>query len=140
MYPDERYQAIPAQLTDQATTRFTTNPGAAIPPPRLLQLSFPEHAKRKLCPLSLLHDRALGIALIGLASLLALLNLSDHALESLADVLIVARAGLGEAAAQLFGKLLAVCECDLALLGAQVGFVADDGEGDCVGALLWEVC
>ena len=87
------------------------------------------------CSLFLLHDSALGISLFRLAGLLTLFNLSNHSLESLADVLVVARAGLGEAAAQLFGELLAICEGDLALLGAQVGFVAYDCEGDCVGAL-----
>jgi hypothetical protein len=82
-----------------------------------------------------LHDRTLGIALLRLSSFLALLNLSDHSLESFADVLVVARAGFGEAAAQLFGEFLAVGERHLALFGAQVGFVADDCEGDGVGAL-----
>jgi hypothetical protein len=82
-----------------------------------------------------LHDSTLGIPLLGLARLLALLDLSDHTLESFADILVVPRAGLSEAAAQLFGELLAVCERDLALLGSQIGFVAYDCEGDCVGAL-----
>ena len=90
--------------------------------------------KRKSCPLSL-HDSTLGVPLFRLARLLALLDLGNHPLESLADILVVARAGLREAAAQLFGELLAVGEGDLALLGAQVGFVAYDCEGDCVGAL-----
>ena len=81
------------------------------------------------------HDSALGVPFLGLAGLLALLDLGDHALEGLADVLVVARARLGEAAAQLLGQLLAVGQRDLALFGTQVGFVADDCEGDGVGAL-----
>jgi hypothetical protein len=47
----------------------------------------------------LLHDRALSIPLLRLPSLLALLNLRDHALERFADVLVVARARFREAAA-----------------------------------------
>ena len=47
----------------------------------------------------ILHDRALGVAFFRLSSFLTLLNLRDHALESLADVLVVARARFGEAAA-----------------------------------------
>ena len=85
--------------------------------------------------LRILHDRTLGISLFRLTSFLALFNLGDHALEGLADVLVVARARLGEAAAQLFGEFLAVGEGDLALLGAQIGLVADDCEGDGIGAL-----
>lgn len=82
-----------------------------------------------------LHDRALLVALFRLAGFLALLDFGDHAFEGFADVLVVARAGLGEAAAQLLGELLAVCESDLALFGAQVGLVADDRERDGVGTL-----
>jgi len=94
-----------------------------------------QNCQKILSSSSLLHDSTLRIALLGLASLLTLLDLRDHALESFADILVIARAGLGEAATQLFGELLAVCERDLALLGSQVGFVAYDREGDCVGAL-----
>jgi hypothetical protein len=87
-------------------------PGARIP------LGDSYHCQKRQCRfLPLLHDGTLCIPLLGLARLLALLNLSDHALEGFADILVVARAGLGEAAAQLFGQLLAVCERDLALLG-----------------------
>jgi hypothetical protein len=103
--------------------------------PLLFLFNQCQNCQKKLSSSSLLHDSTLRIALLGLASLLTLLDLRDHALESLADVLVVARAGLCEAAAQLFGELLAVCEGDLALLGSQVGFVAHDRERDCVGAL-----
>lgn len=82
-----------------------------------------------------LHDCALLVALFRLACFLALLDFGDHAFEGFADVLVVARAGFGEAAAQLFGELLAICEGDLALFGTQVGFVADDRERHGVGAL-----
>ena len=69
---------------------------------------------------SLLHNRTLRIPLLRLPRLLPLLDLRDHALESFADVLVVARARFREAAAQLFGEFPAVGERDLALLGAQV--------------------
>jgi len=82
-----------------------------------------------------LHDRALGIALLRLSSFLALLDLRDHAFESFSDVFVVAGARFGEAAAQLFGEFLAVGEGDLTLFGAQIGLVADDCEGNGVGAL-----
>lgn len=82
-----------------------------------------------------LHDSALGISLLRLTSFLALLNLRDHALESFTNVLVVARARFGEATAQLFGEFFAVGEGDLALLWAQIGLVADDCEGDGIGAL-----
>lgn len=85
--------------------------------------------------LLLLHDRTLRISLFRLAGVLALLDLRDHALESHVDILVIPRAGFGETAAELFGELLAVGQGDLALFGAQVGFVADDCEGDGVGAL-----
>lgn len=47
----------------------------------------------------ILHDRALGVAFFRLSSFLTLLNLRDHALKSLADILVVARARFGKAAA-----------------------------------------
>lgn len=96
-------------------------------------ISFQAGRQRK----PLLHNSTLRIALLRLPGLLALLNLSDHSFESFADVLVVARTRFGETAAQLFGEFLAVGEGDLALFGAQVGFVADDCEGDGVGAL-WQ--
>ena len=89
----------------------------------------------RIARIRILHDCALGVAFFRLSSFLALLNLRDHALESLADVLVVARARFGETAAQLFGEFLAVGEGDLALFGAQIGLVADDCEGDGIGAL-----
>ena len=111
-----------------------SSPEAASPPRSSSSINARTVRKRKSSPLSL-HDSTLGIPLFRLARLLALLDLSNHSFESFADILVVARAGLREAAAQLFGELLAVGEGDLALLGAQVGFVAYDCEGDCVGAL-----
>ena len=111
-----------------------SSPEAASPPRSSSSINARTVRKRKSSPLSL-HDSTLGIPLFRLARLLALLDLSNHSFESLADILVVARAGLGEAAAQLFGELLAVCEGDLALLRAQIRFVAYNCEGDCVGAL-----
>jgi hypothetical protein len=83
----------------------------------------------------ILHDRTLCIALFRLSSFLALLDLSNHSFKSFADILVIARARFGETAAQLFGEFLAVGEGDLALFGAQIGLVADDCEGNGVGAL-----
>ena len=83
-----------------------------------------------------LHHAALGVALLRLAGLLALFDLGDHALERLGDVLVEARAGLDEAAAQLVGEFLAVGGRHLARFGAQVGFVADHHDGNGVAALI----
>lgn len=115
-------------------------PHASCPPHASRRSSSLKHhdppiAHKLISHLRILHDRALGISLFRLASFLALLDLRDHALEGFADVLVVARARFGEAAAQLFGEFLAVGEGDLALLGAQIGLVADDCEGDGIGAL-----
>jgi hypothetical protein len=82
-----------------------------------------------------LHDRTLGVALFRLTSFLAFLDLSDHAFESFSDILVVTCACFGEAAAQFFGEFLAIGEGDLALFGTQIGLVADNCEGDGIGAL-----
>ena len=78
----------------------------------------------------ILHERALGVAVLGLAGLLALFDLRNHALEGLGDVFVVTGAGFHEAAAQFVGELFAVGERHLALFGTQVGFVAHDHDGD----------
>ena len=83
-----------------------------------------------------LHDGALAVALLRLTGLLPLFDLRDHALEGLRDVLVVARTGLDEAAAELGGEGLAVGLADLTLFGAEVGFVGYDHDGDAFGALL----
>jgi hypothetical protein len=50
-------------------------------------------------------------------------------------ILIIARRRLGPRALELFRELLAFFGRDLALFGAEVGFVAYDDEGDKVGGL-----
>ena len=81
------------------------------------------------------HDGALGVALLGLAGLLTLFNLGNHALESLVDVLVELCADLDPPTAQLIRQLLAFSEGDLALFGAEVGLVADEHDGDGVSSL-----
>ena len=82
-----------------------------------------------------LHDDTLCIAVFRLASFLPTFNFDNHRLESFGDVLVVARAGFHEAAAQLIGKFLTVGGGDLTLLRAEVGFVAYDHDRDSVCAL-----
>lgn len=74
------------------------------------------------------HHRALAAGR-GLVRVLLLLDLADEEFECLRNVLIVPRAGLGPRALVLLGQLLAVLCRDLALLGAQVTFVADYDDG-----------
>lgn len=81
-----------------------------------------------------LHQNAIALGR-SLAWVLRLLNLSDQELESLAHVLVVSRARLGPAALYLLRELLSVFGCHLSLLGAQVALVADDADGDRLGAL-----
>lgn len=81
-----------------------------------------------------LHQNAIALGR-SLAWVLRLLNLSDQELESLAHVLVVSRARLSPAALYLLRELLSVFGCDLSLLGAQVALVADDADGDRLGAL-----
>ena len=70
-----------------------------------------------------------------LVRVLALLDLADQQLKGLGDILVVARAGLGESAIELLGQLPALLGCDLALLGPEIALVADDAYRDPVGAL-----
>lgn len=75
-----------------------------------------------------LHDSALASA-SGLTRVLAPLHLRDYELESLENVLVVARTGLGPCTLELFGEGFAVFWRDLTLFGAEIGFVADDYNG-----------
>lgn len=70
-----------------------------------------------------------------LIRVLRLFDLCDEELESLVYVLVVASACLGPAAVVLVRQLLAVLGRDLALLGAQIAFVAHDDDGDPLHAL-----
>ncbi|KAK7189984.1 hypothetical protein PSPO01_03705 [Paraphaeosphaeria sporulosa] len=81
-----------------------------------------------------LHDSALAPA-GGLARVLTLLDLANHQLKRLLHVLVVARAGLGPAAAQLRRQRLALLGGDLALLRTQIRLVADDDKRDVFGGL-----
>jgi hypothetical protein len=76
-----------------------------------------------------LHDNALG-ATSGLTRVLAPLHLSDHQLKRLQHVLVVARARFRPGTLELFGKGSAVLGGNLALFGAEVGFVAYNDEGN----------
>jgi hypothetical protein len=66
----------------------------------------------------------------GLTRVLAPLHLANDKLKRLEYVLVVARARFGPGALELFGESFAVFGRDLALLGAEVGLVAYDNNGD----------
>jgi len=82
-----------------------------------------------------LHDLTPTLAASGLTRVLAGLDLLDQKLEGLLDVLVVPRTGFGPAALELLRELLAVFGGDLALLGTQIGLVANDDDGDPVDSL-----
>lgn len=85
---------------------------------------------------SFLSSHNIALAAGGrLIRVLRLFDLCNEELEGLVDVLVVASAGLGPAAVVLVGQLLAVLGRDLALLGAQIAFVAHDDDGDPLDAL-----
>lgn len=86
-------------------------------------------------PSCLLHHDAV-LALLWLPRLLTLLNLRNHALESLVHVLVVSGAGFRPAALEFFSQLTAVLGLDLALFWSQIRLVANNEEGYCLGALL----
>lgn len=91
-----------------------------------------EHSPQKsLLPL---HDYAL-VAAGGLTRVLALLHLANHEVKGLLHVLVVAGRGLCPGALEFLGEGAAVFGGDLALLGAQIGLVAYDDEGDPGGSL-----
>ena len=69
------------------------------------------------------------------AGVLRLLDLSYQELKGLAHVLVVPRARLGPATLDLLGELLPVLGGDLPLLGSQIALVANDDDGDRLGAL-----
>ncbi len=80
------------------------------------------------------HPTRLAAARLG--RVLRALDLGNHELKGLGDVLVVARAGLGEGAAELRAQLPPFVRRHLPLLGPQVALVADDDEGDGFGALV----
>lgn len=98
----------------------------------------PSHPAKQLATVAdsfaLSHDHTLAAG-GRLIRILRLLDLSDEQLKGLFDVFVVARAGLGPAAAVLLRQLLAVLSCDLALLGAQVTLVAHDDDRNPLDAL-----
>ena len=91
------------------------------------------------CQQRALHDSALA-STRRLTRVLAPLHLGNHELKRLEHVLVVARAGLGPRALELFGEGFAVFGRDLALLGAEVGLVAYDDNGDPVDGLEGAAC
>jgi hypothetical protein len=76
-----------------------------------------------------LHDDTV-LALFGLTSFLALLDLGDHTLEGLADVLIESGACFSPATAELFSQFTAIFGFDLTLLGTKIGLVSNNDERD----------
>lgn len=81
-----------------------------------------------------LHDGALATA-SGLTRVLASLNLPNDELKSLEHVLVVAGAGFGPRALELFGEGFAVFGGDLTLFRTEVGLVAYDDDRDPVDGL-----
>lgn len=94
--------------------------------------SFALHTPSSYCASS--HHHTLRIPLFRLSRLLTFLDLPNHSLESLANILVISRRSFHETAAQLVGQLFPVRGGDLALFGTEVGFVGYDHEGDGVGA------
>lgn len=94
------------------------------PIPFHLSLSLPSHDLARLPPSG------------GLVRVRRLLDLPDHELERLDDVLVVAGTGLRERALEALCELLAVLGRNLALLGSQIALVADDDDRDPFCALL----
>ena len=82
-----------------------------------------------------LHDCTFAAG-SGLTRVLGPFHLGNHELKILLYVLVVARAGFGPRAFELRGEGAAVFGRDLALFGAEVGFVAYDDDGDPVDGLL----
>lgn len=66
---------------------------------------------------------------------LTLFDLANHQLKRLLHILIVSCRGLGPAAIQLGLEGLAVFGGDLALLGAEIGLVSYNDEGDVFSGL-----
>lgn len=78
----------------------------------------------------------MAVALFGgLAGVLRLLDLGNQQLKSLADVLVISCTRFGPSALDLFRYLLAILRGDLALLGTEIALVADNDDGNGLGAL-----
>lgn len=76
-----------------------------------------------------LHDDAV-LALFGLTGFLTLLDLGDHTLKGLADVLIEPGTCFCPATAELLSQFTAVFSLDLALLGTKIRLVTNNDERD----------
>lgn len=70
---------------------------------------------------------------------LRLLDLPDHQVKRLGDVVVISSTGLSECGVELLGDLTTFFEGDLALLGFEIALVADDGDGNPFCALKTEV-
>lgn len=101
-------------------------------------ISFPVPVS---CPLSFyvanqppLHDNTL-VSTRWLIWIGELLDLADHELESLADILVVAGAGLGVAAVELLSQSLALLDGDLTLVWTEITLVTNQDDGNPLDAL-----
>lgn len=88
-------------------------------------ISETETKKSRKLPCSSLHDDAFPAA-GRLAWVLRLFDFADHELEGVLDIGVVARAGLGPGAIELFAQLLAFFFGDLSPVGLEVAFVSDE--------------
>lgn len=98
-------------------------------------LSFAVVVSRRSCGHHSSHHQALatGGRLIGV---LSLFDLCDEKVKAPANVLVIASAGFGPGAIVLLRQLLPIICADLALLGAEITFVAHDDDRDPLDALL----
>lgn len=98
------------------------------PPSRLPSWS------RKLCGHCSSHHQALAAGW-RLIRVLRLFDLCDEKIKAPANVLVIASAGFSPGAVVLLRQLLSIIGADLALLGAEVTFVADDDDRNPLNAL-----
>jgi hypothetical protein len=68
-----------------------------------------------------------------------LLNLANHQLKSLVDILVITCTGFYPRTLELFAERLAFCGGYLSLFRSQVGLIANNHDGDEVCALGWSV-
>lgn len=83
---------------------------------------------------SRLHDRAL-VSSSWFIWVLSLLDLSDDQLESLGDILVIARAGLGPRTLILLSQRLSILRGYLSLFWAKITLVTNNDNWDPVGSL-----
>jgi hypothetical protein len=81
-----------------------------------------------------LHEDAVAFVGWGVG-VLSLLNLLNKELEGLSHIHVIAGAGFCPSAAQLLSKLLSLLGGNLSLFWSKVALIADDTDGDLLGAL-----